>query len=93
MKKIEIVGKRKPREKHFLQEDGTFKAFLYDEDVHFLKNGKYEEIDNKLSLINDYYVNKNNSYNVYFSSKTNSNIMNIVKQKKYLNVYIKDYNN
>ena len=48
MKEIEIKEKRKPREKHFLREDGTFKAVVYNEDIHFLKNGKYEEIDNSI---------------------------------------------
>ena len=57
MKKIEIIGKRAPREKHFLQEDGTFLAEMYDEDVHFLKNGQYEEINSQLSLEGDYYIN------------------------------------
>ena len=50
MEEIELIGKRKPREKHFLQEDGTIIAKMYDTDVHFFKNGKYEEIDN--SFIN-----------------------------------------
>ena len=43
MKQIELINKRKPREKHFLQEDGTIVAKLYDVDIHYLKNNKYEE--------------------------------------------------
>ena len=58
MKEIELIEKRRSREKHFLREDGTFVAKLYDKDIHFYKNGKYEEIDNQLIKENDYYVNK-----------------------------------
>ena len=61
MKQIELINKRKPREKHFLQEDGTIVAKLFDIDIHYLKNNKYEEIDNQLILKNGIYKNKNNS--------------------------------
>ena len=44
MKEIELIEKRRSREKHFLREDCTFVAKLYDKDIHFYKNGKYEEI-------------------------------------------------
>ena len=47
MKEIELINKRKKREKHFLQEDGTIIAKIYDSDIHYLKNDKYEEIDNR----------------------------------------------
>ena len=48
MKEIELINKRKLREKHFLREDGTIVAKVYNEDIHYLKNGKYEEIENTL---------------------------------------------
>ena len=32
MKEIELIGKRKAREKHFLKENGIIKANVYDED-------------------------------------------------------------
>ena len=48
MKEIELIEKRKPREKHFLQEDGTIIAKVYNEDIHYLKDGEYKEIDNTL---------------------------------------------
>ena len=56
MKEIELIEKRKPREKHFLQEDGTILAKIYNEEIHYLKNGKYEEIDNQLVKDGDFYV-------------------------------------
>ena len=55
MEQIEIVGKRKPREKHYLKENGIIEAQLFDQDIHFLKNGIYEEIDNTLIKKNDIY--------------------------------------
>lgn len=60
MKEIEILEKRKAREKHFLREDGTFKAIVYNDDIHYLKNGKYEEIDNTIVEEEDFYTNKSN---------------------------------
>lgn len=44
----ELKNLRNKREKHFLQEDGTIIAKMYKEDIHYLKNGVYEEIDNTL---------------------------------------------
>lgn len=69
MKQIELINKRKPREKHFLQEDGTIVAKLFDIDIHYLKNNKYEEIDNQLILKNGIYKNKNNSFRLEFDNK------------------------
>ena len=40
MKEIEIISKRKPNEKHFLREDGTFVARVYNGNIHYQKNGK-----------------------------------------------------
>lgn len=66
MKEIELIGKRRTREKHFLKKDGIIEAQVFDEDIHFLKDGIYEEIDNTLIDKGDYYTNKNNSYSVKF---------------------------
>lgn len=93
MKKIEILDKRKKREKHYLQEDGTFIAELYDEDIHFLNNGKYEEINNALRLENGYYVNNSNDYKVYFSNMCNSEIMKLEQNGHYINISIDNHLN
>ena len=66
MDQIELVEKRKTREKHFLQKDGTIRAEVYDTDIHYLRNGKYEEIDNTLIKENGSLVNKSNDYKVEF---------------------------
>ena len=74
MKEIELIEKRKPREKHFLQKNGVIVANVYDEDIHFLKDGIYEEIDNSLIDIGDYYMNKMNSYNVKFAKNSHDGL-------------------
>lgn len=84
MKEIELIGKRKAREKHFLKENGIITANVYDEDIHFLKDGKYEEIDNTLVEENDYLVNKNNAYKVYFSKKSKDELMEMSIGNNYI---------
>ncbi len=83
---IEIKEKRKLREKHYLKSDGTFLAEVYNHDVHYLNNGKYEEIDNTLVKEKDYYVNKNNAFQTYFNDK----LIKIKKDGYYLSMYLKE---
>ena len=86
MKEIELVYKRKPREKHFLQPDGTIVAKIFNDDIHYLKNNKYEEIDNTLLLNNNnYYENKSNDYKVKFNCKDKAS-MNIKKDEYYISL-------
>ncbi len=77
MKEIELIGKRRPREKHFLKQNGVIEAQVFDEDIHFLKDDTYEEIDNTLIDIGDYYTNKNNAYNVRFAKISKDELTNI----------------
>lgn len=88
MKQTEIIEKRKPKEKHYLMEDGSFLVEMYDEDIHFLKDGKFEEIDNTLILKDGYFINKNNDYTASFTSSVNKNIMKIQKQDHFINIRI-----
>lgn len=92
MKEFEIVEKRKLREKHFLQEDGTIRAVMYNDNIHFYKNGRYEEIDNRLHEKDGYYINTNNLYKVYLSKSSKSDLMTIEEGKHYLNIFV-DNNN
>lgn len=93
MEQIEIVGKRKPREKHYLKENGIIEAQLFDQDIHFLKNGIYEEIDNTLIKKNDIYENRNNSYKVQFNvSNENNKIYKIEKGEYYLEFFLNKHN-
>ena len=64
MKEIELIEKRKFKEKHFLQEDGSIIAKIYDENVHYLNNGHYYEINNKLIKSKNEYLNQDNILHV-----------------------------
>lgn len=90
MKRIELVEKRKAKEKHFLQDDGSIVAVMYNDNVHFKKNGKYEEIDNTLIEENDYYYNSNNDYKVYFNKNNKNSIMKLEKENHYIDIQLKN---
>lgn len=93
MEQIEIIGKRKPREKHYLKENGIIEAQLFDQDIHFLKNGIYEEIDNTLIKKNEIYENRNNSYKAQFNvSNENNKIYKIEKGEYYLEFFLNKHN-
>lgn len=92
MKEIELINKRKKREKHFLQKDGTIIAKVYSDDIHYLKNGKYEEIDNTLKKENDYYTNKSNDYKVKFKEDGKDTLMQMIKDDNYINIKLKNAN-
>ena len=92
MKEIELINKRKRREKHFLQENGDIVAKIYDEDIHFLKDGKYEDIDNTLVKENNFYHNKNNDYKASFAINSNDYLTKIEKDNYYLNIRLKNSN-
>lgn len=89
MKEIELIEKRRAREKHFLQQDGTIVARMYDRDIHYLKNGKYEEIDNTLVEDEEGYVNKANDYKIHFKKKSKDSLMKIEKDNHYLDIRLK----
>ena len=91
MKQIEIKEKRKEREKHFLQENGEIIAEVYDEDIHYLKNGKYEEIDNTLVKNYGSYVNKNNNFKLSFDTSS-ANIMTLKYEDKQIKIRLKNCN-
>lgn len=93
MREIELIDKRKAREKHFLQEDGTIVAKVYSDDIHYLKNGKYQEIDNTLKKENDYYINKSNDYKVKFKENGKDSLMQIMKDDHYIDIKLKNANN
>ena len=77
----ELINLRKPREKHFLQENGLIAARVFNEDVHYLKNGQYFEIDNNLIETDEYFKNKENSFHVFFY-KTNDERLKFFLFKK-----------
>ncbi len=91
MKEIELIDKRKKCEKHFLQENGEIIAKMYEEPIHFLKNGKYEEINNTLILKDDYYINQSNSYKVWFGLHPQEDFMHLETLDYYLNIRLKNH--
>ena len=93
MKEIEIVEKRGLREKHFLQENGEIIAKIYSDDIHYLKDGKYEEIDNTLIEENESYTNKQNSFKVFLNKNTSKSIVKMEKSNHYLDIKLKKENN
>ena len=93
MKETELINLRGKREKHFLQENGEIVAKMYSDDIHFYKNGFFEEIDNSLIKEDDYYYNKNNSYKAYFKEKCNETFMKYIFENHFLNFEIMNCKN
>ncbi len=62
----ELTEKRDEVTKYFAMSDGTIKACIYPQNVHYLEDGTYEEIDNTLVKSRkdgkNYYENKKNSF-------------------------------
>ena len=90
MRQIELLNKRKPREKHFLQPDGTIIAKVYSTDIHYMKNGKYEDIDNTLIKENGHYRNKSNNYEVQFNESIIDSLFKMKKDDFYIDFKIKE---
>lgn len=85
----ELKHLRKPNEKHFLNEDGTISLYLYNNDIHYLKNGVYEEIDNTLIEKNNTLINKENDFHTCFSKDKNTDLLvDITKDNYYLKIYL-----
>ena len=75
MKEIELIGLRGKREKHFLQEDGIIVAKMYDDNIHYKKNGVFEDINNTLVKEKNYYTNISNDYKVFFNTDYNDKLI------------------
>ena len=87
----EMEKLRKPREKHFKNEDGTFTIYAYDHDIHYLKNGKYIEKDNTLLEKTNTITNKANDLKIELAKrKTQKYLLKIEKQKEKIVLDIKE---
>jgi len=93
LKEIELIKKRKPREKHFLREDGTILAKIYGSNIHYQKNGIYQEIDNTLHKENHCYCNKNNDYQVYYQDYSKKSLLTMKKDDNYIKLQLKNAQN
>ncbi|HJV17610.1 MAG TPA: DNRLRE domain-containing protein, partial [Bacillales bacterium] len=86
----EDIGKREKNVKHFLLDDHTSEADIYPFPVHYLKNGKWEDIDNSLNETtnsdtkDNVLGNKDNKFKVYFAKKTNTKDLVTIKSGDYL---------
>ena len=89
---LELKHLRKLNEKHFLKEDGTIEARIYPDNVHYLKDNKYIEINNTLKLENNRYINKDNDLKVSFAKDSNEELLEVKKSKHYLKFRINNCN-
>ncbi|MCI8588311.1 MAG: RHS repeat protein, partial [Bacilli bacterium] len=90
MREVEIIEKRKEKEKHFLREDGTVVARIYNDNVHYKKNGKYEDIDNSLVKRKGFYKNKKNDYQVTFKEESKDSFLRMEKEDSFLEIQLKE---
>lgn len=70
---FEINSLRGINEKVFKKIDGSFELSVYNDAVHYLNNGKYEDIDNTLVEQGNGYVNKANDFSIKFPKTITSN--------------------
>ena len=74
----EDISKRGEYEKHFLQSDGTYLAVSYGESVHKKDpNGRFEEIDNTLSLKNGRFENADKDFAISFAKQSKDELVKI----------------
>lgn len=85
----ELISLRKPKEKYFLNKNGTITAYVYDSDVHYLDNGVYKEISNEIEDKGEYFSNEKNSFQTFFY-KQSKDLFRIKKDDYYLTFYVKD---
>lgn len=85
----ELSAYRTPNTKRFLKKDGTIDVEVYDENIHYLKDGQYEEIDNTLIETEEGHENKKNDFEVKFSEDM-QNTINISQKNNKLCMSFKD---
>ena len=74
----EVVEKREKNVKTFQLDDYSFQAAIFPEAVHYLKDGKWEDIDDSMVDAtdedkNNVYENKENSYKIKIAKKASAN--------------------
>lgn len=90
MEGIELKEFRTLNSKHFLQEDKTIKVCVYNENVHYIENNEYKEIDNSLVETLNGFKNDSNNFKVEFDVKNKNNFINISNKENNLMMYLKD---
>jgi hypothetical protein len=81
----EIIEKRERDVKYFFKDDNSYEAAIYPFPVHYMNNGKWEDIDNTLNgnkddQGNDIYENMSNEYKVQFRKSPSSDKLVTLKK-------------
>ena len=76
--------------KHILQKDKTIKVQIYNENIHYLENGEYKEIDNRIIDKSEILENKSNDFKVIFNKNDES--ITISKNDKVINLSLENSN-
>jgi hypothetical protein len=84
----EVEEKREENIKHFLLDDNTYEAVIYEDPVHYKENGKWQDIDNSLVEAKDkqgnsLLENKKNDFKVKIDKKSNSEKLVSINKDKY----------
>lgn len=84
----EAVEKREKNVKHFLKDDLTSEAVIYNAPVHYLENGKWKDINNSLldkkdEENNDVLENKENDFKVKIAKNIKSKKLVTIQKDKY----------
>ena len=86
----EIPELREANVKHFLLDDGTYMAAMYDKPVHYDENGEWKDIDNTLQLQTaqdpedvEGFVNIDNSVQIKLAKKADSDKLVKINQDDY----------
>ncbi|MCT8977842.1 hypothetical protein N4T77_14670, partial [Clostridium sp. CX1] len=91
-KKKRIVGevkeKREKNVKHFLKEDLTFEAVIYNENVHYYSDGQWKDIDNSIidskdEENNDVFENRENDIKIKIGKKVKNKKLVTIRKDKY----------
>ncbi len=90
MRKKELKQFRTLNTKHILQKDKTIKVQIYNENIHYLHNGEYKEIDNTIVEDKNKLINKSNDFKITFNKENGS--IDISKNNKKINMYLEKSN-
>ncbi len=81
---FEVTGLRTANSKTYKKINDSYELVLFGEDVHYLKDGVYEEIDNEIVEKDDVYANQANKYEITFPKAINSGRTRVSYGNNYL---------
>jgi hypothetical protein len=84
----EVIEKREKYVKHFLKDNLTFEAAIYNDAVHYFSEGKWKDIDNSLIEVkdddnNDVLENKENDFKVKISKQAKTEKFITITKEQY----------